>query len=342
MSTWRAEVVADCTICRGHERREAYVVDGHRVVRCEHCRHLFVSPRPDMEDVIAIYGDDYFENPAFQTTDHEAYFGYMDYLNDRDNIQLKLRQVLDRIARLHAPGRLLDIGCGPGLFVDVADQGGWDAWGVDLNESAVKWARENVSEQVHVGTVADLCGESESFACITMLDVIEHLADPRAELQEVWRILEPGGVLVVVTPDAGAPVSRLLGSHWLEMKRAPEHLQFFSVQGLAQLLCLGGFSSVEWHTIGKVTTMHNILADLRFYSDRLFGGMEKLFERLGVNDKVFDVDPHTKLCLYAKKTAEPLAMERFVGRAVPKVPRVKRPRVQHSAAPQPRLAPAPS
>ena len=327
MTTWRAEVDAHCTICRGTDRQPVHVIDGHRIVRCGRCRHLYVSPRPAMEDVVAIYGADYFENPAFQTTNHDGYFGYMDYLNDRENIQIRLHQVLTRIGLMHPPGRLLDVGCGPGLFLEVGDKLGWDSWGIDLNASAIDWARENVSANVRVGTVADLGAEPESFACITMFDVIEHLADPREELQEVWRLLEPGGILVVVTPDAGAPMSRLLGKHWLEMKRAPEHLQFFSVPGLAKLLDLCGFSSEYWHTIGKVTTMHNILADLRFYSDRLFGGIDKVLGRLGVADRVFDVDPHTKLCLYARKTGSPAPIQQFDTRAAPTVPKVRTARI---------------
>jgi 2-polyprenyl-3-methyl-5-hydroxy-6-metoxy-1,4-benzoquinol methylase len=319
-----ATVEASCTICRGSDRSLAHVVDGFRIVRCDRCSHLYVSPRPSMDEVVAIYGEDYFENPAFRTTDHDSYFGYMDYLSDADNIKARLRQVLARVTAFHEPGKLLDVGCGPGLFVDVGAEGGWDSWGIDLNEHAVAWANEHVSEQVQVGTLTDLGAADGSFACVTMFDVIEHVADPREELLEVWRVLEPGGILVVVTPDAGAILSRMLGRHWLEMKRAPEHLQFFSVPGLAQLLGLTGFVPIEWHSIGKITTARNLLADLRFYSDRFFGGAEKVLDRLRLADRVFDVDPHTKLCLYARKGPEPKPIDSFDGNVTPAVPRAGR------------------
>lgn len=320
--TWLDE--PPCTICRNTVNRPAYVVDGSQIVRCACCSHLYVSPRPSMDDVVAIYGEDYFENPAFTTTDHEAYFGYMDYLRDRENIQRRLAQVLQRIERHEWRGRLLDIGCGLGLFVEVAQLGGWDAWGVDLNEHAVKWGQEHVSERVRVGSAADIGAEAGAFDCVTMFDVIEHLGDPRADLAEVWESLRPGGLLVLVTPDAGALVSRALGSNWLEMKRAPEHLHFFTLRGLSQMLDLAGFTGFEWHSIGKITTMRTVMADLRFYSTTLFGRAERVLDRLGVADRVVDIDPRTKFCLYARKTHAPMALEAPGPLRTPELHRVRK------------------
>ena len=300
----RQLVDATCTICRdaSDTAEVAYVVDGYRIVRCARCTHLYVSPRPTMDEIHEIYGEDYFENPAFENTDHDSYFGYMDYLRDRERIQIRLSEVLARIKRHEWRGRLLDVGCGLGFFVEVAQNEGWDAWGVELNKHAVDWANEHVTDRVLRGTIDTLDFPDASFDCVTMFDVIEHLDDPRTDLQDVWRVLRPGGLLVIVTPDAGALVSRALGSHWLEMKRAPEHLHFFSVDSLARVLDLSGFTAFEWHSIGKITTLRTVLADLKFYSPPVFGAVERWFDKLGWNDKVVDVDPRTKMCLYARKT----------------------------------------
>lgn len=302
-------VEASCTICRRHDSALAYVVDGYRIVRCHWCDHLYVSPRPAIAEIQEIYGESYFENPAFENTDHDSYFGYMDYLKDREHIQIRLSEVLSRIKRHEWQGRLLDVGCGLGFFVEVAQQNGWDAWGAELNKHAVDWANEHVSDHVQYGTVDSLDFADGSFDCVTMFDVIEHLDDPRKELLDVWRVLRPGGLLVLVTPDAGALMSKLLGSHWLEMKRAPEHLHFFTVPGLTRLLSLSGFTAFEWHSIGKITTIRTMLADLKFYSPKLFGTVENMLESRGWNDRVVDVDPRTKMCLYARKTGLPAPFE---------------------------------
>jgi 2-polyprenyl-3-methyl-5-hydroxy-6-metoxy-1,4-benzoquinol methylase len=318
-------VDTQCTICRAPSTAStlAHVVDGYRIVRCGGCRHLYVSPRPSTDVIREIYGEEYFENPAFENTDHDAYFGYMDYLRDRERIQIRLSEVLARIKRHEWHGRLLDVGCGLGFFVEVAQSEGWDAWGVELNKHAVDWANEHVTDRVLYGTVDTLDFPDASFDCVTMFDVIEHLDDPRNDLQDVWRVLRPGGLLVLVTPDAGALVSRALGAHWLEMKRAPEHLHFFSVDSLARLLQLSGFTAFEWHSIGKITTLRTVLADLKFYSPELFGSIEDWFERRGWNDKVVDVDPRTKMCLYARKTGPVLPFSEAAGAEVD-VTRIRR------------------
>jgi 2-polyprenyl-3-methyl-5-hydroxy-6-metoxy-1,4-benzoquinol methylase len=265
-----------------------------------------------MEEVVQIYGDGYFSNPAFRETDHTAYFGYMDYLEDRENIQRRLRQILARVEREIPPGRCLDIGCGPGLFVEVAGERGWEGSGIDPNEDAVKWAKENVSDQVRLGTAETLEWPDEYFDCVTMFDVIEHMADPRVEMADVWRVLRPGGLLVVATPDAGALITRVLGAHWLEMKRVPEHLQFFSVESLARMLSVSGFTPFEWHSMGKITSWRIILADLRFYSKPVFAAIESLLDRLHLADTVVDADPRSKFCLYARKSGPPSSLETAV------------------------------
>jgi 2-polyprenyl-3-methyl-5-hydroxy-6-metoxy-1,4-benzoquinol methylase len=275
-----------------------------------------------MDEVVEIYGEGYFENPAFKTADADAYFGYKDYLSDRENIQRRLRQVLRHVESELPVGKILDVGCGLGLFVEVAAAAGWDAWGVELNDSAVKWAQENISTNVRAGTIAELNAADGEFDCVTMFDVIEHLADSREELHEVNRVLRPGGLLVLVTPDAGALMSRAMGAHWLEMKRAPEHLQFFTVDGLARMLAVTGFESLGWHSIGKISSIKNMMADLRFYSARVVDGVEKVLEKVGLADRVIDLDPRTKLCIYARKIGEPKPLDAPIG-AVAKVPRIK-------------------
>ena len=292
---------AECTICRSGGYAHAYDVGQFTIVRCTRCGHLYVWPRPPMEEVQAIYRGSYFANPAFASTDDGAYYGYRDQAEDRPNVERRMDEILARAERYVAPGRLLDVGCGLGFMVGTAARRGWDAHGVDLNADAVAWAHEHVSTQITVGTLDSLEAPDSSFDCITLLDLIEHVADPLHELTPVARALRPGGVLVIVTPDAGSIVSRAFGSHWLEMKRAPEHLHFFSRDGLTRMLATAGFDVVDMHSIGKITSIRTLLSDLKFYSRPFFNGVERVLDRIHLADRVVDVDPHTKVCAYARR-----------------------------------------
>lgn len=294
-------VEASCTVCGSDAREHVFVVGRWPVVRCRSCGHRYVHPRPDSVEVLGVYDASYFENPAFHTTDHDACFGYMDYVRDRENIQARLRGVLTRIEQRQPAGRLLDVGCGLGFFVEVANLHGWEAWGVEVNDHAVRWANEHVTERVRQGSASELPFPDESFDCVVLFDVIEHLTEPGADLAEAHRVLRPDGLMVVATPDAGSLMARLLGARWLEMQRAPEHLHFFDLATLSRLLGRVGFAPLEWHTMGKITTVRTMLADLKFYAPRVFGWVERHCERRGWSDRVIDVDPRTKLCLYATK-----------------------------------------
>lgn len=160
------------------------------------------------------------------------------------------RGVLRRLGPPPAAGEgepaLLDVGCGPGLFLEEAVAAGWEARGVDLAPANVERARAR-GLAVERRRVEELPGEGR-FAAVTLLDLIEHLEDPAATLGHVRHLLRPGGRLAVYTPNhRGAVVSlgRLL--HRLGMERPVEevfgsnHVVFFDDRTLPALLTRAGF-----------------------------------------------------------------------------------------------------
>ena len=88
----------------------------------------------------AVYADErYFTNPEFN---RGGYHGYKDYLADREEIEEKFDRVLERAEAITPPGRLLDVGSGPGLLLAAAAARGWEGVGVDLNPWAARMAAE--------------------------------------------------------------------------------------------------------------------------------------------------------------------------------------------------------
>src|SRR2546426_8565641 len=92
----------------------------------------------------------------------------------------------DRLHRLTRatgkPGRLLDVGCGTGLFVEAARRAGWEVRGTETSEDSIKYARQFTPAPIFHGELASLADDS-TYDALSYWDVLEHLPDPRAELR---------------------------------------------------------------------------------------------------------------------------------------------------------------
>src|SRR5262249_391813 len=118
--------------------------------------------------------------------------------NESEFYRRILGKGLTTISRFVKPGRILDMGCSTGFFLDLAREAGWKTWGVELNQAEIVEA-EKSGHKVSNSSLED-CGFDEKFDAITMWDVFEHIKDGRALLYEIRRRLAPGGVLFMQTP----------------------------------------------------------------------------------------------------------------------------------------------
>ena len=141
--------------------------------------------------------------------------------------------------RGQTPGRLLDVSCGDGATIARMRELGWDAEGVDPDLGAVEAARARGLRVAH-GTLAAQGYPDERFDAVTLIHSIEHVHDPRAEVEECFRVMAPGGRLVIETPNAAAWCHRLLGAAWRGLE-PPRHLQVFTLGTLARLAREAGF-----------------------------------------------------------------------------------------------------
>ena len=123
--------------------------------------------------------------------------------------------LLDLVERRRAPGRLLEIGCGHGLLLDEARRRGWEVTGLELSEESAEHARDVLGLDVREEPFEALgAEEAGSWDAVLLIDVLEHLDDPRQALERCQELLAPGGVLCVVTPDPASPTARAAGGRW--------------------------------------------------------------------------------------------------------------------------------
>jgi SAM-dependent methyltransferase len=137
-------------------------------------------------------------------------------------------------------GRLLELGCGNGAKLKSMKELGWQVEGVDFDPVAVGQARER-GITVHLGTLADQKFPDETFDAITASHFIEHLPDPLKTLQECRRLLKPGGLVVLLTPNAGSWGHRIYQADWRGLE-PPRHLHIFTPSSLAGMCRLAGLN----------------------------------------------------------------------------------------------------
>jgi len=242
-----------CIVCNSSRRAPFLSRADHTIVRCEGCGLRFLHPQPSAAGVQAYYEHDYF------SSNQSLGRGYDAYLDEAENHRATFRNRLRLLPRPGGQRRLLDVGAATGFFVEQARLADWDAQGVEPSEWAATYAREQLRLPILRTTLEEAQFPAASFDLLTLWEVIEHLPNPRASLMEGARVLRPGGMLALSTPDAGSMVARVFGRRWLGWRKVPEHLFFFDRGTLARLLESVGFEML-WHRYVSITVTTGFVA----------------------------------------------------------------------------------
>jgi 2-polyprenyl-3-methyl-5-hydroxy-6-metoxy-1,4-benzoquinol methylase len=210
------------------------------VVRCDRCSFVFATAPFDAE----LYGASYFNGQSIPFQDQAI--GYScDYfsIKKREKIQNAKRELKKIHTKTKAPGRLLDIGCASGFFLDEARRQGWETVGLEISEYASSYARDHLGLDVHTGTLETSTFPPESFDVVTAWDVIEHVPNPVEFFTTISVLLKPGGWFACGTPNFDSWARKIRQQNWHHL-RPPEHLSYFSPQTLERVL-LQFFDRVE-------------------------------------------------------------------------------------------------
>lgn len=204
------------------------------VVACPRCGLAWTDPQPDEVEILSYYDQDYygFNNIRFRGL-VERFVRFARVLRAR-----KLRRFI-------RAGRVLDIGCGRGIYLDALRRKGFQTVGIELSDTAARYAREGLMlDRIFVGRLEDMRFPDRYFDAVSIFHVLEHLPRPSGTLREVGRILAPGGVLVVAFPNIRSLQARIFRRLWFHLD-IPRHLFHFSPRSLDALL-----PSREWELVG--------------------------------------------------------------------------------------------
>jgi SAM-dependent methyltransferase len=198
--------------------------------------------------------------PAFDAAAYytQGYFcgdhadGYADYRGAEPVLRREFARTVDFIRRYRRAGRLLEVGCAYGFFLQEAKRH-FAVSGIELADDAAAHCRRQ-GLAVETGP-ADQAGRTGGpFDAIVLLDVIEHLPDPRATIVTLSRALAPGGVIVLTTGDFMSLAARALRSAW-RLMTPPQHLWFFTPRSMERLAASAGLEVASLDHPGKIVPL---------------------------------------------------------------------------------------
>lgn len=238
----REMAVLHCPVCGTRDWRGAHKVRGASISQCGQCGLLgttdFLTKATATD---GLYG-----------TSPEHHIEYRKHYLPRRLPAYE--RVMPMLERFRKTGRLLEIGCSYGYFLEAAHRAGWRAEGVEISSYATEVARSKGFE-IHQGELQTLALDRGSYDVIAMWDVIEHLTNPGEIVKRCRELLSSGGALVARTPNAHALAAGggLLGFAYRQLvypANTPEHVFHFTPESLSLLLRKTGFATVETDSYG--------------------------------------------------------------------------------------------
>ncbi len=208
-----------------------------RAVRCARCQTRRLDPRPPAREMARFYAPDTYARAEEANSEVGK---RLDAYNARVAARADLAVPAIAGRRLNA----LDVGCGDGRFMAALAQLGWSVAGTETDSVAADLARRRAHATIYEVPTEALDLPTESFDLVSLLHVLEHVPDPAATLATCFRLLRPGGALLLALPNAQSAEARLFGSAWYHLD-LPRHLWGFTPGSLARLTEQLGFERLS-------------------------------------------------------------------------------------------------
>jgi 2-polyprenyl-3-methyl-5-hydroxy-6-metoxy-1,4-benzoquinol methylase len=239
--------VGRCFVCGESGYTNLFSKKSWNIVKCPYCGFVYVNPR-------------YSDSAAKDIYDCGNWFDVFNYDSDgrKDYSQNELASIqraekdISNLEIYKGEGKILDIGCGLGYFLDAAKKQGWEEHGIDPSSYGIGICKSKGHDRLWRGTLGAIPLESEHFDVVTAFDVYEHVSDPINFLDEVYRILKVSGIFIVAVPNVQSLAAKLQGSSWSQFI-LPEHLNYFSSTTLITILNNNGFDVINYYSEPSIT-----------------------------------------------------------------------------------------
>lgn len=235
------------------------------LIECTGCGLVWIDPMPDLNDISKFYEKYYTHDHAVDRRDIREFVKRVILATSKRGLGYKsqgdtvTRNFLSRlfyyvgpfreaayrtVMWLHAEqkGKLLDIGCGSGFFLNYMKELGWDVYGIEPDQKAADYAKSVLKlKNIYSENLEEADFEERDFDAITMSHVIEHLVEPVKILNRCFGLLKPGGSLVITSPNTAALGRKRFKENWRGWE-PPRHVFLYNIKSLSLLLSKAGFT----------------------------------------------------------------------------------------------------
>ncbi len=228
-----------CGLCGGTNAEPLFEAENSRLrvtgqkfwlQRCRSCGLVYTSPRPSLEEMGPFYCGEYY------TPESSALVKWLGDYFDRERVCYARQS--------KSGGKVLDVGCGGGVFLDLMASAGFDVHGLEPSESARDHLPPAIRDRVQFGPFENAKFQENSFDLVTLWHVLEHVPAPLDTLIKARELLGPGGELVVEVPNYGSIEARWLGPFWFALD-VPRHFWHFTPATLRSMAEKAGFRQIS-------------------------------------------------------------------------------------------------
>jgi 2-polyprenyl-3-methyl-5-hydroxy-6-metoxy-1,4-benzoquinol methylase len=281
-----SKYINGCRVCGNTKSTNKHIVDGFHIKQCQHCSLLFVSDYLTSDDLKKYYKKDGVD-PA-----------YNDFENI-DNLKWYYNKLRDLIENKKKGGRILDVGCSAGHFLDVMY--GWNRYGIEFDSEIALKAEEKYGKNIHIGTLEDVVFQKGYFDVITLQDVLDHMIDPIVALNRCHQLLKPNGLIIVKVHNISCLYAKLTRSKFYAII-PPFHLSFFNKKSLYEALIRADFSPLFFKFIAHKIFIKTVF--FRLAGTKRSGIFYKLYtwlEHLPLGNISFKKNLHDVITVFAVK-----------------------------------------
>jgi len=283
-----------CPLCLNGRKSIEYRLGEFTVYRCCRCGMVYLAPRFTKERIAEFYNRSYFRSCDSTSA------GYSDYAAGEVHLAATYRRYYKALRpHLAATGRLLDIGCGFGSFLQAAAPEFRECVGLDISQEACQRVRNKGFRAIEGDAELLDLGQELPFDAVVMTDLIEHIYDLDAFMTRLVAVTKPGAAVLVLTPDYNSWLRRVSGARWVSFK-VPEHVSFFTRRTLTELFVRHGFRILTARPAGQYAPLSFVAGRMAALNPALGSCASRVIASSGLGDRALFV-PNGNMLVVARR-----------------------------------------